>query len=98
MQEVFGPGGFLERCMQGGIDRAAVGGRLRNTGRRNWRWRMVHDAFETSYHAMVEAGTGTGIDAGYLLPAELQRPAGGDFHGEKSLQDSCSISSTFSSA
>src|SRR5438876_12142724 len=30
---------------------------------------VVHDAFETHHHAVVEAGTGTGKTLAYLLPA-----------------------------
>src|SRR5207302_8783607 len=30
---------------------------------------LVHDAFETHHHAIVEAGTGTGKTLAYLIPA-----------------------------
>ena len=51
MQEIFGPGGFLEKCMYGGYEHRQ--GQLEMA-------EMVHDAFETHHHAIVEAGTGTG--------------------------------------
>jgi ATP-dependent DNA helicase DinG len=60
MQEVFGPGGFLERCMIGGYEH------------RQAQWQMaeaVDDAFENHHHAILEAGTGTGKTLAYLLPA-----------------------------
>ena len=60
MEEVFGPGGFLERCMIGGYEHRA--GQLEMA-------EVVHDAFEKHHHAIVEAGTGTGKTLAYLLPA-----------------------------
>jgi len=60
MREVFGPGGFLEKCMIGGYEHRR--GQLEMA-------EMVHDAFETHHHAIVEAGTGTGKTLAYLLPA-----------------------------
>ena len=60
MQEIFGPGGFLEKCMYGGYEHRQ--GQLEMA-------EMVHDAFETHHHAIVEAGTGTGKTLAYLLPA-----------------------------
>ena len=60
MQEIFGPGGFLEKCMYGGYEHRQ--GQLEMA-------EMVHDAFETHQHAIVEAGTGTGKTLAYLLPA-----------------------------
>src|SRR5947209_6925049 len=47
MAEVFGPGGFLEKCMIGGYEHRA--GQLEMA-------EMVHDAFENHRHAIVEAG------------------------------------------
>jgi ATP-dependent DNA helicase DinG len=60
MREVFGPGGFLERCMIGGYEHRR--GQLEMA-------EMVHDAFETHHHAILEAGTGTGKTLAYLVPA-----------------------------
>ena len=60
MREVFGPGGFLEKCMLGGYEHR--GGQLEMA-------EVVHDAFEKHHHAIVEAGTGTGKTLAYLLPA-----------------------------
>jgi ATP-dependent DNA helicase DinG len=69
MEEIFGEGGFLERCMAGGFDATA--------GNSNYEYRpaqlemaeAVHDAFENHHHAIVEAGTGTGKTLAYLIPA-----------------------------
>jgi ATP-dependent DNA helicase DinG len=60
MHEVFGPGGFLEKSMIGGYEHRR--GQLEMA-------EMVHDAFSTRHHAIVEAGTGTGKTLAYLLPA-----------------------------
>jgi ATP-dependent DNA helicase DinG len=60
MQEVFGPGGFLERCMIGGYEHRP--GQLQMAN-------LVNEAFENRHHAIVEAGTGTGKTLAYLLPA-----------------------------
>jgi ATP-dependent DNA helicase DinG len=60
MRDVFGPGGFLERCMIGGYEHRR--GQLEMA-------EMVHDAFETHHHAILEAGTGTGKTLAYLVPA-----------------------------
>jgi ATP-dependent DNA helicase DinG len=60
MREVFGPGGFLERCMIGGYEHRP--GQLVMA-------EMVHDAFEKHHHAILEAGTGTGKTLAYLIPA-----------------------------
>jgi ATP-dependent DNA helicase DinG len=60
MHDVFGPGGFLERCMIGGYEHRPA--QLEMAER-------VHDAFETHHHAILEAGTGTGKTLAYLLPA-----------------------------
>ncbi|MGC2464863.1 MAG: ATP-dependent DNA helicase [Candidatus Acidiferrum sp.] len=60
MREVFGPGGFLERCMIGGYEHRR--GQLEMA-------ELVHDAFETHHHAILEAGTGTGKTLAYLVPA-----------------------------
>jgi len=60
MRDVFGPGGFLEKCMYGVYEHRP--GQLEMA-------EMVHDAFETHHHAIVEAGTGTGKTLAYLLPA-----------------------------
>jgi ATP-dependent DNA helicase DinG len=60
MREVFGPGGFLEKCMLGGYEHRS--GQLEMA-------EVVHEAFEKHHHAIVEAGTGTGKTLAYLLPA-----------------------------
>jgi ATP-dependent DNA helicase DinG len=60
MHDVFGPGGFLERCMIGGYEHRPA--QLEMAER-------VHEAFETHHHAILEAGTGTGKTLAYLLPA-----------------------------
>lgn len=60
MREIFGEGGFLEKCMMGAYEHRA--GQLQMA-------EAVHDAFESHHHAIVEAGTGTGKTLAYLLPA-----------------------------
>ena len=60
MREIFGPGGLLERSMIGGYEHRAAQLEMAE---------MVHDAFQTRHHAIVEAGTGTGKTLAYLLPA-----------------------------
>ena len=60
MKEVFGPGGLLERSMIGGYEHRPAQLEMAE---------MVHDAFQTRHHAIVEAGTGTGKTLAYLLPA-----------------------------
>jgi ATP-dependent DNA helicase DinG len=60
MRDVFGPGGFLERCMIGGYEHRPA--QLEMAER-------VHEAFATHHHAILEAGTGTGKTLAYLLPA-----------------------------
>ena len=60
MREVFGPGGLLERSMIGGYEHRVAQLQMAE---------MVHDAFQTRHHAIVEAGTGTGKTLAYLLPA-----------------------------
>jgi len=60
MREVFGPGGLLERCMMGGYEHRAAQLEMAE---------LVHDAFESRHHVVVEAGTGTGKTLAYLLPA-----------------------------
>jgi ATP-dependent DNA helicase DinG len=60
MREVFGPGGLLERSMIGGYEHRVAQLEMAE---------VVHDAFQTRHHAIVEAGTGTGKTLAYLLPA-----------------------------
>ena len=60
MQEVFGPGGLLERCMIGGYEHRRAQLLMAE---------LVQDAFESHHHVVVEAGTGTGKTLAYLLPA-----------------------------
>ena len=69
MQEVFGPGGFLEKCMKGGFDRPVVNSDYEYRAAQLEMAELVHDAFETHHHAIVEAGTGTGKTLAYLIPA-----------------------------
>ena len=69
MREVFGPGGFLEKCMVGGFDRAVVSSDYEYRRGQLEMAELVHDAFETHHHAIVEAGTGTGKTLAYLIPA-----------------------------
>jgi ATP-dependent DNA helicase DinG len=69
MQEVFGPGGFLEKCMKGGFDRSVVSSDYEYRAAQLEMAELVHDAFETHHHAIVEAGTGTGKTLAYLVPA-----------------------------
>src|SRR5882724_3448663 len=59
MRQVFGPGGLLERSMIGGYEHRVAQLEMAE---------MVHDAFQTRHHAIVEAGTGTGKTLAYLLP------------------------------
>ena len=60
MEDIFGPGGFLEKSMMGGYEQRP--GQLEMA-------KVVDDAFENHHHAIVEAGTGTGKTLAYLLPA-----------------------------
>ncbi len=60
MAEIFGPSGLLEQSMRGGYEHRR--GQLEMA-------ELVHDAFETRHHVIVEAGTGTGKTLAYLLPA-----------------------------
>jgi len=69
MKEVFGPGGFLEKCMKGGFDRSVVSSDYEYRAGQLEMAEVVHDAFETHHHAVVEAGTGTGKTLAYLIPA-----------------------------
>src|SRR5712664_1686172 len=69
MDEVFGPDGFLEKCMKGGFDRSTVASDYEYRPAQLEMAELVHDAFETHHHAIVEAGTGTGKTLAYLLPA-----------------------------
>src|SRR5882672_3977357 len=69
MNEVFGPDGFLEKCMRGGFDRTTVTSDYEYRPAQLEMAEMVHDAFQTRHHAIVEAGTGTGKTLAYLLPA-----------------------------
>jgi ATP-dependent DNA helicase DinG len=60
MEEVFGPGGMLDKSMMGSYEHRQ--GQLLMA-------QAVDDAFENHHHAIVEAGTGTGKTLAYLLPA-----------------------------
>src|SRR6267143_3709539 len=69
MHEVFGPDGFLEKCMKGGFDRSTVTSDYEYRPAQLEMAELVHAAFESHHHAIVEAGTGTGKTLAYLLPA-----------------------------
>ncbi len=69
MHDVFGPGGFLEKCMTAGFDRPAVSSEYEYRPAQLEMAELVHDAFESHHHAIVEAGTGTGKTLAYLIPA-----------------------------
>ncbi len=69
MQEVLGPGGFLERCMKGGFDRSVANSDYEYRAGQMEMAELVDNAFETHHHAIVEAGTGTGKTLAYLIPA-----------------------------
>jgi ATP-dependent DNA helicase DinG len=60
MEQIFGPGGFLERSMIGGYEHRPAQLQMAEA---------VHDAFQQHHHSVVEAGTGTGKTLAYLLPA-----------------------------
>jgi ATP-dependent DNA helicase DinG len=60
MEQIFGPGGFLDRSMIGGYEHRPAQLQMA---------KAVDDAFEKHHHAIVEAGTGTGKTLAYLLPA-----------------------------
>jgi ATP-dependent DNA helicase DinG len=61
MEEVFGPGGMLEKSMmRGAYEHRAAQLQMAQA---------VDDAFEGHHHVIVEAGTGTGKTLAYLLPA-----------------------------
>ena len=60
MEQIFGPGGLLDRCMIAGYEHRPGQLEMANA---------VNDAFENHHHAIVEAGTGTGKTLAYLLPA-----------------------------
>ena len=51
MEQIFGPGGFLERSMIGGYEHRPAQLQMAEA---------VHDAFQKHHHTVVEAGTGTG--------------------------------------
>src|SRR5215470_6756399 len=58
MEDVFGPGGLLERCMIGGYEHRRA--QLQMAER-------VQDALASKHHVIVEAGTGTGKTLAYLI-------------------------------
>jgi len=57
MEQVFGPGGFLEKSMFGGYEHRPAQLEMAEA---------VDDAFAKHHHAIVEAGTGTGKTLAYL--------------------------------
>jgi len=58
---------------------------------------LVHDAFETHHHAIVEAGTGTGKTL-LILSRQFARTARGDFHGDEVAAGTASTRRIFLSA
>lgn len=60
MRDIFGPGGFLDKCMIGGYEHRPAQLQMAEA---------VDDAFEKHHHAILEAGTGTGKTLAYLMPA-----------------------------
>lgn len=60
MLAIFGPGGFLDKCMIGGYEHRPAQLEMAEA---------VDNAFENHHHAILEAGTGTGKTLAYLLPA-----------------------------
>ena len=60
MQEIFGPGGLLERCMIGGYEHRPAQLQMAE---------LVQSALASRHHVVVEAGTGTGKTLAYLIPA-----------------------------
>jgi ATP-dependent DNA helicase DinG len=60
MEQIFCPGGFLERSMIGGYEHRPAQLQMAEA---------VHDAFQKHHHTVVEAGTGTGKTLAYLVPA-----------------------------
>ncbi len=60
MHDIFGPGGFLDKCMIGGYEHRPAQLQMAEA---------IEDAFENHHHAILEAGTGTGKTLAYLLPA-----------------------------
>jgi ATP-dependent DNA helicase DinG len=59
MADIFGPGGWLEKC-HGGYEYRRSQQEMAE---------LVEQAFAKKQHAIVEAGTGTGKTLAYLLPA-----------------------------
>jgi len=53
MHEVFGPGGFLEKCMTGGFAASADSGEYEYRQAQLEMAELVHDAFEKHHHAIV---------------------------------------------
>src|SRR5437899_9456820 len=55
--------------MKGGFDPTTVSADYEHRPGQLEMAELVHDAFETGHHGIVEAGTGTGKTLAYLLPA-----------------------------
>src|SRR4029077_15101285 len=87
MLEVFGPGGFLEKCMRGGFDPSTVKSDYEYRPGQLEMAELVHDAFQTRHHAIVAAGTGTGKTLAYLMPAICSGRRGVISTATKSLQE-----------
>src|SRR5260370_12840703 len=62
MQEVFGPGGFLEKCMKGGFDPATVSSDYEHRPGPLEMAERGRDAFESDHPAIVEAGRRPGTN------------------------------------
>jgi ATP-dependent DNA helicase DinG len=60
MEDVFGPGGLLERCMPSSYE---------NRRSQLEMAELVSEAFAKRQHVLAEAGTGTGKTLAYLIPA-----------------------------
>ena len=60
IEEIFGPGGLLAKCMPAGYEHRRS--QLEMAER-------VDEAFRNKQHLLVEAGTGTGKTLAYLIPA-----------------------------
>src|SRR5579872_6729304 len=60
IEEIFGPGGWLEKCMPAGYEHRRSQMEMAQ---------LVENAFQRKQHLLVEAGTGTGKTLAYLIPA-----------------------------
>src|SRR4051812_9710837 len=72
MQEVFGPGGLLERCMIGGYEHRRAQLEMAEA---------VQDAFEGRHHVVGGAGNGAGGEPGGFFAGNFRGRGGGGFWG-----------------